>query len=128
MGEIRTYRDLRAWQFGMELTAEVYRLVERLPKWERFGLCSQMQRSSSSVPYNIAEEWAFGTTAVFLRHLRIARGSVAELETQIEVAKRVHGVDAGAELLELCDKTARTVQALILSLERKLGQPPEHAS
>jgi four helix bundle protein len=87
--ENKTYKDLNVWQVAMELVVETYRLTRMWPDAERYGLISQAQRSSVSVPANIAEGYGRGHTAEYLHHLFMARGSLLELETHLEVAKRL---------------------------------------
>lgn len=83
------YRDLKVWQKAMELTIDTYALAKLFPDSERFGLTSQVQRAAVSVPANIAEGHAIGLPKPFLRHLRIALGSLAELETHFQLAARL---------------------------------------
>lgn len=82
------YRRLRVWQTAMDLTDHVYDLTIHFPDSERFGLISQMQRAAVSVPSNIAEGYGRANDGDYRRHIAIARGSLAELETQIEIALR----------------------------------------
>ncbi|MEO0514430.1 MAG: four helix bundle protein [Planctomycetota bacterium] len=82
------YRGLIVWQKSMELCEAVYRLSEKLSASERYGLVSQMQRAAVSIPSNIAEGHGRGAGKDYAKHLRYARGSLAELETQIELAVR----------------------------------------
>ena len=82
---IRHYRDLQVWQRSMKLVVVVYRLTEHFPKSEAYGLTNQIRRAAVSIPSNIAEGHA-RTNREFGRFLRIARGSMAELETQLEIA------------------------------------------
>src|SRR5688572_6107760 len=82
MAVIRTHRDLIAWQRGMTLSKEIYTATRAMPEDERFGLTNQMRRAAVSVPSNIAEGYALETRKSYLRHLRISRGSLAELSTQ----------------------------------------------
>ncbi|MGQ0633168.1 MAG: four helix bundle protein [Planctomycetaceae bacterium] len=86
---ISSYRDLQVWQRGMDLVVACYRLAKRFPDEERFGLVSQLQRAAVSVPANIAEGRGRSTTRDFLRHLSIACGSLAELETHIAIGVRL---------------------------------------
>ena len=86
---MRSYRELTVWQKSMELVVEVYRISRLFPKSEVYGLASQMQRAAVSVPSNIAEGQCLKQTQPYLRHLAIASGSLAELETQIEIADRL---------------------------------------
>jgi four helix bundle protein len=86
---IHSYRDLIVWQKSIGLVLEVYFLTENFPKEEIYGLVSQMRRSAISIPSNIAEGRFRGTKKDFVQFLRIAYGSGAELETQIEISKRL---------------------------------------
>lgn len=86
---IHSYRDLIVWQRSIELVVAVYELTEKYPKEEIYGLISQTRRSGVSIPSNIAEGRFRGTKKDYLQFLRIAYGSGAELETQIEIAKRL---------------------------------------
>ena len=88
-GRISSYRDLLVWQKAMDLTAGVYRLCRRLPKAEQFVLGNQLRRSAISVASNIAEGHQRRRLGEYLHHLSIARGSLAELETQIRIALAV---------------------------------------
>ncbi|MBR1647009.1 MAG: four helix bundle protein [Selenomonadaceae bacterium] len=83
------YKDLKSWQKAMDLTAEVYRLTKKLPKDELYGLTNQLRRAAVSIPSNIAEGNARFSTKEYLRFLSIARGSVAEVETQLLICVRL---------------------------------------
>ena len=86
---LESFRDLRVWQGGMELVEEIYRLTRVFPSDEKFGLVSQMRRAAISVPSNIAEGYVRESTQEYLRHLSIAQASLAELQTQLEIAARL---------------------------------------
>ncbi len=86
---IKSYRDLLAWQKGMDLVVQCYRESSRLPTEERYGLRAQMRRSAVSIPSNIAEGWGRRSRREYLRFLRIAQGSIFELLTQVEIAQRL---------------------------------------
>lgn len=86
---IRSFRDLRVRQSAMDLVEQVYHLTRRFPKHEMYGLASQMQRAAVSVPSNIAEGHTRSHSREYLHHLSIARGSLAELQTQLEIARRL---------------------------------------
>jgi four helix bundle protein len=86
---IHSYKDLIVWQRAMELVTAVYELTELFPKEEMYGLTSQIRRSAVSIPSNIAEGRVRGSKKEYMQFLRIAYGSGAELETQIEIAKRL---------------------------------------
>jgi four helix bundle protein len=85
--EVRAYRDLKVWQLGVTLTKKVYLLTREFPKHEVYGLSSQAQRAAVSIPANIAEGHAKDSTRDYLRHVSIAQGSLAELETHLTVAE-----------------------------------------
>jgi len=87
--EIKSYRDLRVWQSGMELVVLVYEISERFPPKEMYGLTSQIWRAAVSVPSNIAEGHTRESTKEYLHHLSIAQASLAEIETQMEIAFRL---------------------------------------
>lgn len=89
MTKITSYKKLIVWQKAVDLSVETYLLTERFPKEEIYGLTSQMRRAAVSIASNIAEGRSRGTRKDFLQFLRIAFGSGAELETQIEIAKRL---------------------------------------
>ena len=86
---INSFRDLRVWQAGMDLVEGIYRLADSFPKHETFGLASQMRRAAVSVPSNIAEGHTREHTKEYLHHLSMAHASLAELETQVEIATRL---------------------------------------
>lgn len=83
-----SYKDLIAWQKAMELVDMIYDITERFPSSEQFGLVSQLRRAAVSVPSNIAEGKAHYSNRDFVRFLRHARGSLAEIETQVLIAQR----------------------------------------
>ena len=120
---VHTFRDLRVWERSMELAERVYLLAGCLPDSERFGLASQLKRASVSVPSNIAEGHGRQSRADYLRHLRIARGSLAELRTQLELCARLHLAEPDSQTLDLVDETGRMLQALIRALIEKGRQP-----
>ena len=86
---IHSYKDLIVWQKSVELVVCIYELTSKFPKEEMYGLVSQMRRSAVSIPSNVAEGRFRGTRKDYLQFLRIAYSSGAELETQIEISKRV---------------------------------------
>ena len=90
MSTIYSYKDLIVWQKAMELVVSIYELTEQYPNSELYGLTSQTRRAAVSIPSNIAEGRFRGTKKDYLQFLRIAYSSGAELETQIEIAKRLH--------------------------------------
>ena len=83
--KVKYYRDLQVWQKGIELVKEIYLLTKQFPKEEIYGLSSQIRRASVSIPSNIAEGQARKHTAEFRQFLYIALGSLAEVDTQLEL-------------------------------------------
>ena len=122
MTEFRSHKDLEAWQVAMELVVVVYCLSATFPSDERFGLTSQMRRAATSVPSNIAEGQARGLAPVCVNFLRIALGSLAELDTQLEIALRLKYVTAERrpELDDLITSTRRLVSGLLRAKAIKL--------
>ena len=89
MEKSNSYKDLLVWQKSMDLVVEVYALTEKFPKSEAYGLVSQMQRAAVAIPSNIAEGQKRGHKKEFVQFLYISYGSGAELETQVEICKRL---------------------------------------
>lgn len=87
---VRSFRDLIAWQKAMSLVTEIYRLTRNFPAEEMFGLVSQMRRAAVSIPSNIAEGHARASSGEFRQFLGHARGSLAELETQVQIARNLN--------------------------------------
>jgi four helix bundle protein len=87
---IRSYKDLNVWKVAMELVCEVYEVTRNFPDTERYGLTSQMRRCAISVPSNIAEGWSRNSARSFISYLNIAAGSMSELLTQLEIARRIN--------------------------------------
>ena len=85
----KSFRDLIVWQKSIDLVVEVYQLIKRLPKEEIYSLSNQMRRSSVSIPSNIAEGQQRKTTKEFVNFLSIAKGSNAELQTQLVICVRL---------------------------------------
>ena len=119
--EIKSYRDLRVWQAGMDLVVQVYRLTQGFPTHELYGLTSQMRRAAVSIPSNIAEGHTRESSKEYLHHLSMAQGSLAELETQIEIAGRLTYIpsDQVAQSLTEVASLGRQMHALRDRLQRK---------
>lgn len=119
MGDVRSHRDLVAWQKGIELGLEVYRLTTSFPDTERFGLVTQLRRAGVSISSNIAEGYGRGTTVDYVRFLRTARGSLYEIDTQMLFASRL-GYLTESAYTALVNECGRILAALIRSLENKM--------
>jgi four helix bundle protein len=122
-GKIRSHRDLKVWQLGMDVAEQVYSLTKAFPDCERFGLVSQLRRAAVSVPANIAEGNARSSTKEYLRYLSIAVGSLAEVETFLDLPIRL---DYGQPIMiqRLSEQVAeerRMLRGLQRSLKAKLN-------
>jgi four helix bundle protein len=84
---VQSFRDLKVWHRAIEMSLAVYALTRSFPKEELYGLTSQMRRASVSIASNIAEGHARQSTGEYRQFLGIARGSNAELQTQMEIAR-----------------------------------------
>lgn len=120
MTGIRSYKELRVWQGGMDVVEAVYRISASFPKSEMYGLTSQIRRAAVSVPSNIAEGHARSSTREYLNHVSIAQGSLAEIETQIEIARRLGYVRDVNSFFERAARLGKQLYALRDSLNRKL--------
>ena len=120
-GQIRDYRDLIVWKEAMEIAELVYSLTRSFPREEAFGLTSQMRRSAVSIPSNIAEGFGRAQRKVFVQFLRIAQGSLKELETQALLSGRIGCLSAEqlARLLSLCERLGKRLVQFVRSLERR---------
>ena len=118
---MKSFRELRVWQAAMNLVEKVYRLTNSFPKHETYGITSQIRRAAISIPSNIAEGHTREHLKEYLHHLSMAQASLAELETQLEISKRLQY--AQPELIEelLTDSGAlgRQMYALRNALVRK---------
>jgi four helix bundle protein len=119
----KSHLNLILWQKAVDLAVETYRLSGTFPRSEVYGLVSQIRRAAVSIPSNIAEGAARRTTRDFLAFLHVARGSLAEVETQLLIAQRVGAVppNACSALQVLVDEVGRILQAFINSLRERGG-------
>jgi four helix bundle protein len=116
------FRDLHVWQGGMDLVEAVYRMSGSFPKTEVYGLTSQIRRAVISVPSNIAEGHTRESTREYLKHLSMAQASLAEVETQLELASRL-GYTGEAELkpaLDTCVVLGKQLYRLRDALRKRL--------
>jgi len=122
--EIKSFRDLEVWQVSMALVERTYALSERFPAAERYGLTSQLRRAAVSIPSNIAEGHGRSTRS-YRYHLGVARGSEAELQTQIELAVRLGFInrEASAPVKELAARSGMMLNRLIASLGDRDDEP-----
>ena len=113
-----SFMDLVVWQRAVELSTEIYRLTNRYPKSEQFGLVNQMRRASVSIASNIAEGYGRSSRGEYLQFLGYARGSKCELQTQVFIAKSL-GFGAG-DSYERTDQLCADVSRLLIALMNKL--------
>jgi four helix bundle protein len=121
-----SYRDLEVWQKAMDLVVLCYDTTRGFPKNELYGLCSQLQRAAVSIPANIAEGRHRIHSKEFIRHLSIAYGSLAELETHVLIAERIGYIDENDTevLLGKAAEVGKMINGLRRSIEKKLTPGP----
>ncbi|HEV8600921.1 MAG TPA: four helix bundle protein [Gemmatimonadales bacterium] len=115
---IRNYRDLIVWQKSMELAVETYRLSRGLPVEERFGITAQLRRAAAAIPANLAEGRERRSRGDFRRSVAVARGSLAELETHLELVHRLDYVPSGVPqaLASLVEEVGKMLTSLLARL------------
>jgi len=122
-GTVRSYRDLVVWQQAMALAATCYKTTRSFPREEAYGLTSQIRRAAASIPANIAEGNGRENTGAYIHALRIAQGSLKELETHVLLAETVELMSKtdSETLLDGCDRVGRLLRALIRALQEKVS-------
>lgn len=122
MASINSYRDLLVWQASVDLATRCYKLTSAFPPSELYGMTSQIRRASVSVAANIAEGHGRDSTGNFIQFLRVAQGSLKEVETHLVICDRVGLLDEqiARALHEQCDEIGRMLRSLIRSLEAKV--------
>jgi four helix bundle protein len=121
MQKVRSYQDLVAWQKAMELVTEIYRVSQKFPKEEVFGLTSQIRRAAVSIPSNIAEgrgKFSKGDFQYFLGH---ARGSLSEVETHILIARNLNYLTNTEidHIMELAAEVGRLLNGLLAAIKKR---------
>lgn len=119
MSSIKSYKELIVWQKSMKLVTMVYELSKNFPDDEKFGLTSQMRRCSISVPSNIAEGWGRLSRKNYIQFLRISRGSLFELETQVLITKELNYINDSVIIESLIIEISKMLNSLIKKLEEK---------
>jgi len=111
---MRGHRDLVAWQKAMSLVTEIYTLTRTFPREELYGLVSQFRRAAVSIPSNLAEGYSRNSRNEFHHFVGQARGSLAEVETQIEIAQNLGYVSGkpSAQILTRIDEIGRLLTGL----------------
>jgi len=120
-----SYKDLIAWQKGMELVALIYDATDKFPSREQYALTNQLRRAAVSIPSNIAEGRNHYSNRDFVRFLRHARGSLAEIETQVLIAQQRQYLTAAitTQLGHKLEELGRILSGLIQSLQK--DGPPQ---
>ncbi len=115
----RSYRDLIAWQKSVAFVTRIYASTQSFPQQERFGLTGQLRRAAVSIPSNIAEGQARSSPREFHHFLSNARGSLAEIETQLQIAQNLGYLkpDQGESLLASAEEVGRLVTGLMASIK-----------
>jgi four helix bundle protein len=121
VSEIKSYKDLLIWKKGIEISKLVYSLVNTFPKEELYGLTSQIKRSTISIPSNIAEGFGRNSTKSYVNFLKIARGSLFELETQLIIAETQNlfqDIELYSSIMNLILEEAKMINSYISKLEQ----------
>ena len=112
-----SFKDLEVWKRGIDLVEDVYSLTAKFPANEQFGLVSQMRRAAVSIPSNIAEGQGRKNTKEFIQFLYIAKGSLAEIETQLIICERLKFIaDAQVQIEKM-----KVMRMMLIGLINKLS-------
>ena len=119
MARIDSCQELEVWQKAVTLVTEVYQITRTFPREEIYGLTSQLRRAAVSIPANIAEGWGRNTTRDYIQFLRVARGSLLELETHLVIAGNLELIDPSAQerLGQRTQEINRMLNGLIKSVQ-----------
>ncbi|HZO87771.1 MAG TPA: four helix bundle protein [Chthonomonadaceae bacterium] len=117
---LQSYRELRVWQNGMRIAELCYHLTRDFPREELYSMTSQIRRAASAIPANIAEGYGRGHRTEYVQFVRVANGSLKELETHLLLSIRVQlAEEAEVEaILALCEEEGRMLTALLQSLSQ----------
>ena len=116
---MRNYRDLIVWQKAMELVTAIYHHTKSFPEDERYGLTLQLRRSAVSLPSNMAEGYGRNSTQDYIRFLRIANGSLFELQAQLEIARNLGFL--AEESFSVLFEFTREIERMLSSLIKKVN-------
>ncbi len=121
MGNIRSYKDLIVWQKSILLVKSIYVLTDSFPNSENYILSQQIKRCAISVPSNIAEGWGRNSSGNYLQFLRIATGSLCELETQLIIAVELKftSTEKIESAIGLIEEISKMLKSLINTIEKQ---------
>ena len=117
---MESYRELKVWEQAMNLAVACYETTKTFPREELFGMASQIRRSASSIPANIAEGWGRQSTGDYIKFLRVAQGSLKELETHLILSHRVGLLDA--DTIQKLDSRTTEIGKMLAALIRSVQQ------
>jgi four helix bundle protein len=120
MSEIKSFKDLLIWQKGIEITVLVYKIIADFPKNEIYALSSQIKRCAVSIPSNIADGYGRQSTQSYIHFIKIARGSLYELETQLMIAEKLKFFKSDnliTEILLLITEENKMINSFLNKLE-----------
>ena len=121
MSEIKSFRDLIAWQVGMDTVVLTYELTKAFPVDERYGLISQMRRCATSIPSNVAEGQGVRAPKWTLRHVITAIGSSCELQLEVAIRLRLVTRERSKALAESIDRVQKLLYGMRREKERRIG-------
>lgn len=121
MANIKSYRELEVWKQSMDFVLDVYRELKTFPVEERYGICDQIRRAAVSIPSNIAEGFGRDTPKEFSHFLSIARGSLYELSTQLEIANRLGYLQPNSGLYPQAEAIGKMLNSLRSRLKAASG-------
>ena len=123
---MKSFKDLEVWKLSIDFVEDVYKLTSAFPGNEKFGLVSQMRRAAVSISSNIAEGQGRKNSKEFIQFLYIAKGSLAEIETQLIICERLGYTSNIMELTEKMKRIRMMIVGLINALYNQSGQQPHN--
>jgi len=120
---LQSHKDLNVWKQSMEFVSKIYRITRQLPAEEQYGLSSQMRCSAISIPCNIAEGAARHSSKEYMQFLYISLGSLAEIETQLDIAERLNYIPNSHDLSDDVIEIRRMLLGLIAYVAKKKKAP-----
>lgn len=114
------FKDLQVWQKSIDFVTEIYKATDTFPENEKFGLVAQLRRAAVSIPSNISEGSTRRSKVDFIQYLKIARGSAAEIETQLIIARKINFLsdESYNMLTETILEISKMLNGLIKSLSK----------